>query len=263
MGLILMYAGQTGPRVKLADCLREIHAASKESRKKQIEKRKENGIPLDDSVKWPEVCEVQKALTEAIASDDSVRVNKNAAKLVEMTSGGLSEIGDLVLPDGAEEIEVVFRVLADSRRRELAANDSEAWARVRDARASGNDREMLEAVSSVVKCRTEYVKDAVASIFGIEGQEQPTDELCDALSRAGLLSLIHDAASYFQDLPAKKALRFGAREGSIYRHSTATAAQSTDGSNLVAMAARENQTGAARFFTDQNGKPIRVQDATY
>ncbi len=261
--MILMSAGQTGPRVKLADCMREIHAKASEDMQKKIDERVRNKMPLDDSVKWEEVCELQKKLTEFISVDDSAKVNEAAKQIVEMTSGGLAPVGKLEIPEGAEEIELVFKAITYARKNAISAQDSECWARVRNARKSGDDKALVLAIGDVMQSRSALVVEAVDAIHGIEGHDKMTLELADSLARAGLLSSIYEAALYFQELPAKKALRFGIPRESISQSTTAIDVQSNGESNLVAMAARENMTAEARYFTTQSGKPIHVQNATY
>lgn len=260
--MILMNAGQNGPRVRLVDCMKDIHAQAQLDMQKKIDERVKNKIPLDDSVNWDDVCELQKKLTEAISIDDSVRVNEAARKMVEHTSGALAPVPKLEIPEGAEDVELVFKVLSYERKNALSAIDSECWAKVRAARKDGDDKSLVLAIGEVMKSRTGFLLEAVESVFGIEGHEKMTPGLADGLARAGLLSVIYEAALYFQDLPPKKALRFGIPRESISQSMTATDVQSSDVNSLVAMAARENQMGAARFFTGPNGRPISVQNAT-
>lgn len=254
MSVMLLFAGATGPRVKLADCMRDLHALAKERRQKEIDERKKNGVPLDDDIRWVELFGVAEELTLSVEKQDSHTVREVAQRLLEKTAGALAPIGDLELPDGADEIELSFRVLSDADRRELAGKEAAAWYEVKKARDAKDQHAMTEAVAHVVDCRSEFVENTVAGIFGIEGKTGIDAELLDALRRTGLLAPIYEAASHFQDLPAKKALQFGAQPASTSPSSSAESAPSFAESDLVAMAARESLTVVERISPAQSMK---------
>lgn len=262
MSVMLLFAGATGPRVKLADCMRDLHALAKERRQKEIDERKAKGIPLDDDIRWDDAENTVNDAARYVARQDSPALREAAQRMIEMTAGALAPVGDLEIPDGAEEIELQFRVLSDADRRELAGKEAAAWSEVKKARDTKDQHAMTEAVAHVVDCRSEYVENTVAGIFGIEGKTGIDAELIDALRRTGLLAPIYEAASHFQDLPAKKALQFGVQPASTSPSSNAESAPSFAESDLVAMAARESLTVAGLTSRAQSMKLTHAPEDT-
>jgi hypothetical protein len=260
--VMLLFAGAHGPLVKLSDCLREIHAHAKERRQKEIDERKAHGIPLDDDAKWPEVAGYSGLLAIACEQQDSESAREAAQNVIDATAGLLLPIGDLELPEGADDIFVSFRVISDSRRREMSGKESAAWSAVKTARDAGDATAIAAAVATVVDLRSEFVRETVHSIAGIDGKDAIDDELLDAFRRVGLLTPIYECALHFQDLPAKKALQFGVRPGSTSPSWNAASAQNIAGSNLAAMAARENLMVAgpisAEQITKQTNAPVDI-----
>ena len=225
MAVLLLFAGQEGPRVKLAYCLREIHAEAKAARDAEMARRRTHCIPLDDHVDWAKVTDAEIKLGNAIERDDSAAARAAAETVLEQTARGLQALPDLVLPEGAEDIEVKFRVLSDADARMHSGNEAAAWSALQEARKTKDEKAASAAVSDVVKARSAMVQAGVVELHGIEGVAGVDEKVCDALARAGLLTPIYEAASFFQGLPAKKAVRFGLPRESISPSSTVAPAQ--------------------------------------
>jgi len=251
--VMLLFAGAIGPAVSLSQCLRELHTAARDRRAKEIEERKAKGIPLDDDIRWSELS--VDAFADALAKQDSAALREAAQKALNATSGLLLPVGDLEMPDGAEDIGLSFRVLSEAQRRELGGVESAAWSEVKAARDGGSPVALTNAIAKVVDARAAFVEKAVAGISGIDGKTEIDAELLDALRRTGLLTPIYEAALHFQDLPAKKALRFGQPLGSTSQNSIAANAQDIAGFSSGVMAGPNGKTAEGLTSTEPSIRP--------
>lgn len=265
--VMLLFAGKTGPKVKLADCMREMHAEESERRTKEIAKRAKEGVPMDEHAKWTAIVEAHNRLTEAVAAEDAVMAKVAAAAVIEQTARALTPLDALVLPEGAEEITLTIRALSASERSALNGDESGAWSEIEAATKANDGRALAAAYDSLGKARAAFVKAAVVAIDGIEdetGEARPemNDTLLDALRTAKLLGPIYGVVAHYQELPAKKALRFGVPPASTSPLTTAGSAPSFDASNAVAMAALLAAMGPVQSLPVPNGRQTHAHDDT-
>jgi putative component of toxin-antitoxin plasmid stabilization module len=209
--MLLIYPGTKGAPVALQSVLREAHDALRDARARQIEARKKRRVPLDDSTDWQAVGEGVASVSLAHGERDSAAVAKAARELVEMTEGhALEPIGDYE-PDAAlDGIIVTMAVVADADRRMWSAETAAAWDRVRAARLSGDTIAAQCALNDLDTIAAKVVGAVVVDISGAVDLEGKTVvEAMPALVLAGLLAPLYQAARYFLDLPAPKAVRCG------------------------------------------------------
>jgi hypothetical protein len=209
--MMLIYPGTKGAPVALQSVLRESHDALRVARARQIETRQKRRVPLDDSTDWQAVGEGVASVSLAHGERDSAAIAKAARELVEMTEGhALEPIGDYE-PDAAlDGIIVTMAVVADADRRMWSAETAAAWDRVRAARVAGDLIAAQNALNDLDTIASKVVGAVVVDISGAVDLEGKTVvEAMPALVLAGLLAPLYQAARYFLDLPAPKAVRCG------------------------------------------------------
>ena len=209
--MMLIYPGTKGAPVALQSVLRESHDALREARARQIETRQKRRVPLDDSTDWQAVIDKRDPLIEAITKRDSAKVAEKARAIVEMTEGhALEPIGDYEPDPALDGIIVTMAVVADADRRMWSVETAAAWDRVRAARVAGDLIAAQNALNDLDTIAAKVVGAVVVDLGGAVDLEGKTVvEAMPALVLAGLLAPLYQAARYFLDLPAPKAVRCG------------------------------------------------------
>jgi hypothetical protein len=260
MTIALLYAGQTGPLVRLGDCLRELHREYATQMNAEIDRRLKAGIPLDESVRWPTVRDQVHALAEAVAAEDGAGAREKATALLEEVARARAAVREPEMSELSDEVWCSFRVVSDAERRRLLAAESVAWQEMKRAREHGDAMALYQASEGVMAARGAFVLAAVAEVKGIvldpnKGEHRVVDSmLVEALRKANLLVHLYEAASAFQDLPQKKALRFGLSPASTSMLSDATNAQSIAGHFSGAMVEHVTVSESLRTSQAPNGK---------
>lgn len=201
--LVLIRPGQVSDWVALVDVLREAHEEQAEERKKEIARRAEKGIPLDDDTDWA-------AVDAAVAAKDS-------AKVAALTSGNaLAELPPFEAPRFADQVKLRIRAVSENTRRAAMMDVAAAV----DAIAQAIAGKHFEALPALQKARDavfgEFIKLSVAELHvGEEAFVDVDDALVDALQATDLLAPIFAAARDYQRLSRGKGARFGSLQPSI------------------------------------------------
>lgn len=249
--MLILQPWQAGPLVSLEAYLRDLHEADAAERLTEIEKRKSDGMPLADDVDWSTLAPDLESLVRAEKRHDAPAIRDACRALMLKTSPTLEPLAAPEFPEVAGEVRVSFRVMPESLRITLAAAANAALQRFRTVLmpAPGPDgsvplpdaQALAEAERGLLGVWTAFVGAGVARIEGLTrleaGEEVPYPiapegealkaEDADVLARLGLMELLYAAASRFQKLPAKKALRSGLSRPSTSRSSSAPSVQSS------------------------------------
>jgi hypothetical protein len=210
MATLLIYPGTKGAPVALQDVLREAHEAGRVSRAGQIAERQRKRIPLDDSTDWQAVDDVAGSIAALAKSRSSAALALEARRLADLTDGNeLEPIGDYVPVPDLDGITVTMQVVADSDRRMWGAQMQAQWQAVRDARVKGDPVASQAALNEIDRIGERMVCAVVVDIGGVDGLKPAIAESIPGLAQVGLTGPLFQAARYFLELPAGKAVRCG------------------------------------------------------
>jgi len=208
MPTLLIYPGTRGASVALQDVLREAHEAMREQRARVIEARKKKRVPLDDDTDWQAVIDKREPLIEAITKRDTGKVEQKAMELLALVAGHELAPIDEYEPDPAlDGIMVTMQVLADADRRMWSAETTAAWKRVEVAADPVAKQEALNTLDAIAAKVVASVVVEIGGTVDLEGKS--VSDAMPALVLAGLLAPLYQAARYFLELPAPKAVRCG------------------------------------------------------
>lgn len=237
---ILLYEGQTGPRVSLQEARRQVHEHERESRAREIAAREKLGVPLEESIVWPSVLGVLEELGVSARAHTHAKVREHAAELLRLTQGAIEPLGAYEADPALDGLSATFVVVSEARRRLLLAEVSASMATL--ASLSGqNAVRLIEADEASMDAVMAFVAETVESVEGFERLDGgvatpvvirakdgkiPSQDLA-ALRRARVLLPLFVCARAFQELPPGEAVRFGLPRPSTFpATSTAPAAQS-------------------------------------
>lgn len=225
---MLLYPGQKGELVLLQDCLRQVHDEQRAARAKEIEERRRYNVPLDDSTDWVEAGKRLAALEEAVGERSPQKVREALPAVhAHLAGGALEELGEYVDDDDLEGIRVRFAVMSDADRRDLMAQMADHWVAIDKARLRGATVVEVRALDEeILKLQETWLGLSVAEVV-VDDVALNVVESMPGLRRSGLLAPLFRASRAFQDMPAKKAWRFGLPSPSTSTSSaTAVGAQS-------------------------------------
>lgn len=245
---ILIYPGAVGPRVRLLDCLREMHEAAAVARLEEIKRRSLIGVPLNDEVSPEAIAARVRGAAERFAANEWIEGRRELADVYAATSGTLEPLGPFVAPDvdGVESLEVRFVAVSASAR--MAGGDAvsrawEAWSKARKNK-SGGEAVCMEAMQAA---QANLVRSGVAEVgpFDVgngacvymkaEDGLLPAQDV-EALRMLGLMDFIYSATQAFQALSPGKGLRFGLSAASTSQSSIAPSAPAQGASSSGATA---------------------------
>lgn len=206
--MLLIYPGTRGAPVALQDVLKEAHEAHRSARQAQIDARTKRRVPLDDSTDWQAVIDKREPLIEAINKRDTAKVEQKAVEILALVSGHALEPIDEYQPDpDLDGIMVTMQVVADADRRMWQAETAACWERVR---AASDPVARQQALNDLDAIAAKVVAAVVVEVGGsLDLQGKSVSDAMPALVLAGLLSPLYQAARYFLELPAPKAVRCG------------------------------------------------------
>lgn len=206
--MLLIYPGTRGAPVALQDVLKEAHEAHRSARQAQIDARTKRRVPLDDSTDWQAVIDKREPLIEAITKRDTVKVAEKARAIVELTEGNaLEPLGDYEPDPAIDGITVTMQVVADADRRMWQAETAACWERVRAASDPVARQTALNELDAIAAKVVAAVVVEIGGAIDLDGKS--VSDAMPALVLAGLLSPLYQAARYFLELPAPKAVRCG------------------------------------------------------
>ncbi len=206
--MLLIYPGTRGASVPLQNVLREAHEAMREQRARVIEVRQKKRVPLDDSTDWQAVIDKREPLIEAIGKRDTAKVAEKARAIVELVDGHALEPIDEYQPDpDLDGVMVTMQVVADADRRMWTAETTAAWMRVETAADPVAKQKALNELDAIAAKVVAAVVVEIGGSVDLEGKS--VADAMPALVLAGLLSPLYQAARYFLELPAPKAVRCG------------------------------------------------------
>lgn len=244
---LLVYPGAVGPRVRLVDCLREMHETAAAARLEEIKRRKLIGVPLNDDVSPDATAARVRGAAERFAAGEWVEGRKELADVYAETAGTLEPLGPFVVPDveGIEGIQVRFVAVSASARMAHGDAVSKAWTAWVKARKSGNGEAVcMEAMQAA---QANLVRYGVAEVgpFDVGGggcvflkaeDGRLLDADVEALRMMGLMDHLYSAAQAFQVLHPGKGLRFGLSGVSTSQSLTAPSAPAQGALSSDAMA---------------------------
>lgn len=209
--MLLLYPGQQSQMVSLQECLRQAHEQDAEERAKEIARRAANSIPLDDSTDWAAVSADMALLSEAVGAHDTAQVATVSSRMCSAVGNHKLEPLPTYEPDhDIDGIAIQFAVMSDADRRMLVARMGDGWTAMRNAVLRGASQSELQAIDEqIAAAQAEMIRLGCVAIDG--GGQHITDieGAIPALRRSGLFGSVFRAVRAFQELPAKKAMRFG------------------------------------------------------
>lgn len=204
----------------LVDIMTALHADRRDAMLADIARRKESGAALDDDTRWPHVLHLIKGAEAHAVAKDTAAIRSLATELLEATSSFLEDPGPLAVPPAAHGISISMRILHARPFRALAGKEHRALKAqlkmMKLVHASPDDEPAAIALElageRTIEARRAFVTASLAEVH-IDGQPEPTvdDAVLDTLERLGLLRLIYEVCSGFQDLPWGKGERSGSR----------------------------------------------------
>lgn len=261
---MLLFPGQAGPMVFLQDAMRDLHDANRTHVLQRIEKRARFQAGHDERVNFDEVKRLASAAVSLCASGDSAGIREAADGILSMTAPPLADPGPYVPNDQLDGIEVQFRAVSAGQMRRFKdeldrQNEQTRKAETREALIE-SDEKALGIVSAflsqaVVRMRFETVE-------GVQEHEM-SEALFEAIRFSGVLAAVHSCAQAFQDLPPKKAVRFGSSPRSTSMSaSTVTAAAPANSVLSAAGVVPRSLMVADESSTAPSTKPTDAPSAT-
>lgn len=227
--MFLAKPGTAGPLVSLQDASRDLHERNRDAVRRRIELRAKHGAGPDERTDFARVALMASNITTAAQESDAGAVLAAVQAIAAMTSPPLTMPGEYEPHESLDGVMVRFRVLSEARRQELSVMLDAANAETSRQPAGSLERhhadEAALAVVAMAVCET------VAEIRYVEITDEGTEVevstvvdpgVVDTLRTAGLLTPVYVCAMAFQDLPAKKAWRFGLPPQSTLKSATAT-----------------------------------------
>lgn len=190
--MLLLWPGHVSDWLSLQECLRQQWDGMREERARELAERKLHGAPAID----------------------------------EASGDALEPLPEYEPTPDLDGVEVRLRLLSDADRRDIMARLSVAFAATLAAHKASADAvtlRRLDEEASQVQC--DMLRAALVGVRGIEDADGPkqiddVDAALPALRRAGLLAPLFRVCRTYQELPAKKALRFGVPQPSTLGESS-------------------------------------------
>jgi hypothetical protein len=205
---LLIHPGQLSEPVMLQDVLAEAHEANRRARDEQIEKRKRERVPLDDTTDWKAVDEIKARI--AGLGQDSPALFLAATDLRSHVEGNaLEPIGPYQPNPDVDGVKVTFRIVTMAENRMWSAEIQSLWAARRDAFLAGDVVTAQAKLNAIDVVAHRVIAAVVAKLEGVDGFSGDVVEDGDALEAAGLATPLYTACRHFLDLPRGKALRCG------------------------------------------------------
>jgi hypothetical protein len=243
--MLLLFPDSVGPLVSLGACLDEMQRSAIEELRSEEAARTQRGVPLVDDVEWgvwwKELAEaaMPNAAPHIVADRLRTVVDKVQRRAADVEPKDFSHLNDVHVRFVAVAAHVHDRVrFKISAAMRLIDEDSgealfQAWG---------------DAVSIMVK--------EVRCLVLRDGEEKMEhmkidDAVVGALARNGVLVPLARAALEFQNMPTKKALRFGQSPPLTSAHSSAPTALDSCAANTGATAA-EPLASQARSTSQTN-----------
>ena len=268
--MFLAVPGTMGPLVLLQDAMRERHEQDREAIAKRIAFRKANGAGPDERTDFAKVTAAALALVKAAEGGESALVRTIAIDVLEKTAPALAPLPEFEPVEAVEGMAVRFRILSESRRRLLQAElDAANAATAAHPVGSPEWVRLDEAALAIVRT---LLSETVAelhydSALGTRVVAKEIDHgLFEALRHADAMLPLYRCAIAFQDLPPKKALRFGLPPQSTLKSATATDAGQPESVPSAAGVAQSTQmepgdTSPAQS-TRQTAAPVDTSSTT-
>lgn len=227
--MFLAKPGTAGPLVALQDAARDLHERNRDAIRRRIETRTKHGAGPDERTDFSRVALLASNIQTAAQESDAGAVLAAVQAIAAMTSPPLTVPGEYEPHESLDGVFVRFRVLSEARRQELSVMLDAANAET--ARQAPGTLERHRADEAALAVVAMAVCETVAEIRYTEIDSDGTETqvtapvdlgVVETLRTAGLLTPVYVSAMAFQDLPAKKAWRFGLPPQSTSKSATAT-----------------------------------------
>lgn len=240
--MFLVRPGTAGPLVMLQDAAAELHERNREAVRKRMEIRAKHGAGPDEATDFGKVKEQAEAAVKAAELFDAMSVLAAVEKIGALTSSPLTLPGEYRPHESLDGVAVRFRVLSEWRRREIVAQLDAA--NLETSRHPSGSIEWIRADENAVgiigAALVEMVAEFRCDVMQPDGSTgtqsfSPLDaDAIDMIRTSGLLTSLWVCAMAFQDLPPKKAWRFGLPPQSTLKSATATDADQARSGLLAA-----------------------------
>jgi hypothetical protein len=212
-----------------------------------IERRRREGVPLDDETDWAKEVAFACNLEASIKAQDTAAYRDLLEAALVRTRGALSPIGPYVPDPKLAGIEVAFRTI--SRREYLQCmGDLEELRRRLDTIPLTRASMRYAVLADIEEAQTALVRLALVELRGleidgkdaflaVEGTQLPSEETMGVLVASGLLEPLFGAARDFQALDPQGRMRFGLQPLPTSDSSSAVGAQGERASSAGATAA--------------------------